>query len=565
MRYRGGGPDLLEKGDYKNTIDGMPMKGGGIQSGSDGNRRRKHDIPFRLFSLKRSCRYAKESYVIPTLLNSSTNLMNLLIKKTGTKIMCYIVLCILCGGFSGGLWLLTSRYPCLYYCPWTGGIITKTKSRFVKPGPLPDRTYHERVQYIQKIVRKDRKYIPIQKDSDTFNVFNCPMVPPTDYPREYPIMDVLTSWPTNDTNKWKGTAENPRQIHQGLCIIDFAASITTTNDEKEEHDINKDHEKRIRQQIKNYQQAEVPFVVRNDPEVLKSSERWNTDNYLDWKLRDRVYRGEFSEKLSMLYWHASKHHTPENFIPPTAIKPLTYDEWYEMAVSKEQNLTTYKENAYLRFDGCLTKGGRCDAIHRARGMDRRRYSLTQASDGDFVFDDLPFFNPKYPELSSSYLVEPEKQRGIQCRFGATGMVAEDHFDNDRNFIALIGGERRYIIGKPSNCKDMSLYPQGHPLERHSVVDWEAPNTTAYPSFKNVNVSEVVLQAADILYLPTYWFHHIISLSRNYQCNVRSGHTLEYDQEIYDCGFLYLWPDEGMGNNTGKEKEKEEEEKEDEEM
>jgi len=556
MRYRGGGPDLLEKGDYKSTSEGMSMKGGGIKNISEGRRSRKHQIPSLLFSLKRSYLYAKESYVVRPSLNS----WRYLNKKRKTQLLIIISL-FLCGCFSGGLWLLTSRYPCLYYCPWTGGIITNTKSRFLEPGPLPDRTYYDRVQHIQKKVRKDRKYTPIKKDSDTFNVFDCPLVPPADYPREYPIMDVLTSWPTNDTNKWKGSASNPRDIHQGLCIFDFATTTTTNN--KQGQEINKENEKRLRQQIKNYQQAELPFVVRNDPEALKSSEKWNTGNYLDWKLRDRVFRGEFSEKLSMLYWHVNKNNRPENFIPPTTIKPLTYDMWYDMAVSHEHNLTKYKENAYLRFDSCLSKTGRCDAIHRAKGMDRRRYSLTQASDADFVFDDLPFFNPKYPELSSSYLVEPEKQRGIQCRFGATGMVAEDHFDNDRNFIALVGGERRYIIGKPSNCKDMSLYPQAHPFERHSKVDWEAPNITAYPSFQNVNVSEVVLQAADILYLPTYWFHHIISLSKNYQCNVRSGHTLEYDQEIYDCGFLYLWPDEGMGNSTKKVEEKEEEEKDEE--
>lgn len=34
---------------------------------------------------------------------------------------------------------------------------------------------------------------------------------------------------------------------------------------------------------------------------------------------------------------------------------------------------------------------------------------------------------------------------------------------------------------------------------------------------------------------------VVSLNINYQCNTRSGHTVEYDQTIYDCGFFYEFP------------------------
>lgn len=82
----------------------------------------------------------------------------------------------------------------------------------------------------------------------------------------------------------------------------------------------------------------------------------------------------------------------------------------------------------------------------------------------------------------------------------------------------------------------------HPLERHTQVDWFSPDLIKFPNFEHAHANEVVLQAGDIMYLPTYWFHHIVSLSLNYQCNVRSGHSLDYDQDIYDCGFLYPWPE-----------------------
>lgn len=362
-----------------------------------------------------------------------------------------------------------------------------------------------------------------------YDIFDCPMEPPVHYPIEFPIPDVLDHWPVLDTELL-----DKRSIHQGFCVFDFARHGA----------------ERVRQQIHNYQNAEKPFVVKNDPEVLKSVERWNSDHFLDFKLQRKVFRGEFSKSLSMMYWTISRfHEVPKDFVPPTKMKPTTFKIWKERAEAVENAATAAHrddENSYLRFDGCVSPTKRCDALHRKWGpFGRGIFALTRLDDGDFLHDELPWFSPRYYEkgISKDYLIEPEKARGIQCRFGAKGLVAEDHFDNERNFIAVLGGERRYILGHPNNCRDMSLYPMAHPLERHSQIDWSAPNLTQFPNFKHVHVNEVVLQAGDLMYLPTYWFHHIVSLNLNYQCNARSGHSLDYDQDIYDCGFLYPWPDQ----------------------
>lgn len=58
-----------------------------------------------------------------------------------------------------------------------------------------------------------------------------------------------------------------------------------------------------------------------------------------------------------------------------------------------------------------------------------------------------------------------------------------------------------------------------------------------PNFQHGMVNEVVLDAGDGLYLPTFWFHFIVSLTLNYQCNARSGVSDEYQSHIRDCGFV----------------------------
>jgi hypothetical protein len=74
---------------------------------------------------------------------------------------------------------------------------------------------------------------------------------------------------------------------------------------------------------------------------------------------------------------------------------------------------------------------------------------------------------------------------------------------------------------------MSLYPVGHPSVRHSSFDWGDPIERAKrPDFEGALLQEVVLHGGDVLYLPTNWFHFIVNLSLNYQCNARSGTTFE---------------------------------------
>ena len=140
------------------------------------------------------------------------------------------------------------------------------------------------------------------------------------------------------------------------------------------------------------------------------------------------------------------------------------------------------------------------------------------------------------------MVDSTQQRGINCRFGMRGSIAEAHFDPTRNWIVLLAGRRRYVLAHPDQCRHLELYPRAHPSGRHSAVNWSTVavknnSSESYAGpFKNAMVNEVVLQGGDALYLPTYWFHFIVSLNVNYQCNARSGMTTEHVRTIQQCGF-----------------------------
>lgn len=347
-------------------------------------------------------------------------------------------------------------------------------------------------QRIQSFVKSihENMYKPQTIQESPYDVHNCPDEPPPNYPYAWNIQQVLDNWPPDDTT--------PRPtIYQGLCTFDFQTEM----------------EKAL-----NYRKAEVPFVVRNDPKVMRTVERWNQPKYLDRMLKNKKYRTEYSPNNHFMYWMAKKKkNTPDGWKPPTEMIRMTYKDWLSHAnITDESKLGPDMEHWYFRLIGCGEMGN-CDQ-----------------NAAEYLFDELSFFQPT--DKNELYMVKPKEQKGIHCRFGMKGVIAENHFDGSRNMIAILGGERRYILSHPDQCENLALYPKGHPSARHSEVDWSNPDWEKFPKFKDAEVNEVVMQAGDILYLPTNWFHYIISLGLNFQCNTRSGVTRDYAHVMHACGF-----------------------------
>ena len=355
---------------------------------------------------------------------------------------------------------------------------------------------------IQELQKLKFKTVP----NGLYDIYNCPYEPPTGYPYEWNTVHILKNWNPNDV------ANPPSELFQGLCVFNYGT----------------DYDKAM-----HYRSQELPFVVRNDPDIAAAAERWNTPGYMHQMLGNTPYRAEHSDTNHFLYWvHKGKKHGPirrgavpkveESDRRPTDMLKLKYQQWLDHAnVTDESLLGPNQPHWYFRLIGCgemknkPAGHGQCDPP------------------SEYLFDELPFFQPRSDQL---YIVEPEQQKGIHCRFGMQGLIAENHWDAGRNTIVVLGGARRYILSHPNQCENLALYPKGHPSARHSAVNWADPDLEEYPRFAQATSNEVVLQTGDALYLPNYWFHHITSLSLNFQCNTRSGNEDTYFQPIHKCGF-----------------------------
>jgi hypothetical protein len=312
----------------------------------------------------------------------------------------------------------------------------------------------------------------------------CPEFPTSDYPKEYPIMSLVRNWNPDDS-------VIPPRHYDSLCHFDFAT---------EQH------------KAYNYRDADVPFVVYNVSDLDMTAARWSNPDYLVKLLGARVsYRSEVNAQNNhFMYWRPAtssykRTHKKEmkNWKEPTGEQMLTYSRWLEYAIKGQESPLNSTEYKYFRASSSADSW----QPHELRIFKRRK---------------------------SLFVIKPGAQHGIHCRFGMRSVIAEAHWDGSNNFVAQLGGLRRWILSNPTNCENMYIFKKGHPSGRHSSVDWSSPDLTKYPLFEGVRANEFIAQPGDVLFVPTNWVHHITSLNINYQCNARSGVTHRNARVVDKC-------------------------------
>ena len=139
---------------------------------------------------------------------------------------------------------------------------------------------------------------------------------------------------------------------------------------------------------------------------------------------------------------------------------------------------------------------------------------------EFMKKDLPLFSTKKENF---FITNVAANRGIQCRFGMRGIIAESHFDMGKNFVAQLKGMKRYILNPPEACSKLGIITEKkHPSYRHSIYDWSDAEQAKSHGFKNVMGIDTIMLPGQVLYIPSFWYHYIISLTYSIQCNSRSG-------------------------------------------
>ena len=285
-----------------------------------------------------------------------------------------------------------------------------------------------------------------QYHQEAYDIHHCPDTPPRGYPFAWSLaQEVLPNWPPRDTSSHPGE----RSIYQGLCVFSYPGDLA---------------------KAQTYKDLELPFVVQDDPYVARTVERWNMPGYMDRMLsgsssssssssKPQVHRTEYSPNNHFLYKVPGSRAAPSTTPATDELQWLTFRDWLAKANVTDDLSDPNHEHWYYRLIGCghaMGNRGTCDQT---------------SSSSEYLFDELPFFQPSHqdddgnddngnregrgyvstasetalPVTRSTHLFMGEDgkaQHGLHCRFGMRGVIAENHFDSSRNAIVLLGGSRR---------------------------------------------------------------------------------------------------------------------------
>lgn len=296
-----------------------------------------------------------------------------------------------------------------------------------------------------------------------------------EYPKYDNLLNIVTNWNPDDPVV-------PEDFSETLLHFNYSNPIE-------------------RQMALEFREAELPFKVYDVPELKNTQNLW-TDEYLTSEFRSVSPHVEKSASNHFMYWNMRTSGRTKNWKPPTEIvRDMKFPQWLELAKAADEKALG-PDSAHFYF---MTGSAKAD---------RKRKS-------HFVARDLPMFSD--PNHANFFISAPEKNKGIQCRFGMRGVAAASHYDCGKNMIALLKGSKRYIINPPHTCKRLSIIPDiSHPSYRHSTVDWSNLEEAKASKFDQVDAIDTVVKAGEVLYLPSYWMHYVISLEYSIQCNSRSG-------------------------------------------
>mmetsp|Transcript_56542 Transcript_56542/g.120088 ORF Transcript_56542/g.120088 Transcript_56542/m.120088 type:complete len:537 (-) Transcript_56542:2125-3735(-) len=292
-----------------------------------------------------------------------------------------------------------------------------------------------------------------------------------------------------------------------------------------------------------YRDLELPFKVYNVPEVKAANLKW-TDEYIASHFNGNndddapESRGACQKSVD----HFFAFHRPPLWsvdllgAPPSVDVDWTFDTWARHAVYADEVSLPKNEKHYYWQSG----------VDRDERLKKWRHWT-------FVSRDLPSFSDPEPTF---FGFNPPAQKGIQCRFGERGVTAATHYDGGRNMIAMITGAKRYILSPPNACPQLGIVTsRKHPSYRHSMLnfgrvallDEEDPTVEMSKREKewlrisaNAPTLSTVLKSGEVLYVPSHWFHYIVSLQKSAQCNTRSGIHEEGNEnfgglaEVQDC-------------------------------
>jgi hypothetical protein len=89
--------------------------------------------------------------------------------------------------------------------------------------------------------------------------------------------------------------------------------------------------------------------------------------------------------------------------------------------------------------------------------------------------------------------------------GPENTTTQTHYDQSRNFFFQISGRKRFLLAPPASHESLQVFPLGHAFDRQCHLQGDGFVTSPHALIAD-------LAPGDMLYLPPFYFHRVITTS-----------------------------------------------------
>lgn len=255
------------------------------------------------------------------------------------------------------------------------------------------------------------------------------------YPPYRSLLDLVSEW--NPDNP-----DPPAEFHERLQHFNYSDPVERAMAEK-------------------YRNAEVPFKLYDVPGFSAVSRLWS-DEYLMENMDSDSPHVEESASNHFMYWNTQ--HQAEGYVPPTEIVDLSFKKWLSLAHRADEAKISSEAKHYYFMTGSPPRDRGGNFISRdlklfstkvAPPLSSLLYPASPPPPPSCSYhsqrlyshlrhvNTLPHSTPSNPappcpaQTNNFFITDVKANKGIQCRFGMRGIIAEAHYDSGRNMIAML--------------------------------------------------------------------------------------------------------------------------------
>lgn len=256
--------------------------------------------------------------------------------------------------------------------------------------------------------------------------------------------------------------------------------------------------------LRDYVSKNLPVVIRGAASGMPCIQKWS-DKYFQQTLSDKKVK--------------------------VAVTPNGYADGIALHTNKQEYFVLPEEQT-MRFSQFLDN---LDTKSRFAN-----YIQTQNNN---LIDDFPELLPDIDQQLLSFAEEAFDKKPDAANFwmGDERAVTSMHKDPYENIYCVVSGFKDFILIPPTDYpkvprklypsaiyktvsnEEMVIEPQINDDGDPVMIQWVAvdplkPDFKRFPQFRDVNMYRVRVQAGDLLYLPSLWYHHVRQSHKNISFN-----------------------------------------------